>query len=130
MSLVSGNNLKPLTFVKHEYRCVYLGYLWGIYHMHGCGKPYTMWVHEGFIEEVDAEAASLPADTKVGAKMLVDLSKPLIPGCFLPLHDSQVIWLYFCYEGVFHFCKKCGCVGHCASACAISDYESQKRIRS
>lgn len=65
-----------------------------------------------FIEEMEEPMADLPTYPEIRAKMMVDLSKPLIPGCFLPLHDSQVIWVYFRYESVFRFCKNCGCVGH------------------
>lgn len=52
--------------------------------------------HVGFIDqEVDAEASSLLDDPEIKAEMLVDLSRPLIPGYFLPLYDSQVIWVFF-----------------------------------
>lgn len=85
--------------------------------------------HVGFIESIPDETMDLPKDPIFRAQMLTDVSKPLIPCCFLPLFDSQVIWVYFRYEGVFRFCKKCGCAGHYTRSCNLSDYEARRRIR-
>uniref|UniRef100_A0A803MU90 Zinc knuckle CX2CX4HX4C domain-containing protein n=1 Tax=Chenopodium quinoa TaxID=63459 RepID=A0A803MU90_CHEQI len=58
---------------------------------------------------------------------MVDLSKPLIPGCYIP-GEFGPIWIFFRYEGVFRFCKKCGCVGHLREFCKYSDYVAARRI--
>lgn len=75
------------------------------------------------------ETTDIPNELEFRAQMLIDLSKPLIPSCFLPLYDSQVIWVYFRYEWVFKFCKKCGCAEHYTWSCNLSDYEAHRRIR-
>uniref|UniRef100_A0A803MUJ9 Zinc knuckle CX2CX4HX4C domain-containing protein n=1 Tax=Chenopodium quinoa TaxID=63459 RepID=A0A803MUJ9_CHEQI len=51
-------------------------------------------------------------------KILVDLSLPLIPGCYFPTINNQVTWVRFNYEGIFRLCKKCGFVGHSKNFCA------------
>lgn len=47
--------------------------------------------HVSFIESMPDKTTDLPHEPKFRARMLIDLSKPLIPGCFLPLFYSQVI---------------------------------------
>lgn len=39
-----------------------------------------------------------------------------------------MVWVYFRYEGVYKFCKECGCVGHNTSRCPLSAYEAQNMI--
>uniref|UniRef100_A0A803MZA7 Uncharacterized protein n=1 Tax=Chenopodium quinoa TaxID=63459 RepID=A0A803MZA7_CHEQI len=50
-------------------------------------------------------------------KLLVDLSLPLIPGCYFPTYDNRATWVRFKYEGIFKSCKKCGFFGHGRSTC-------------
>lgn len=76
------------------------------------------------MEEVDNFGPGLPTETYLRARLLVDLSPPLIPGLYLPLGDGQVMWVYFRFEGVFKFCKKCGNVGHYAGSCLLSAYDA------
>ena len=42
----------------------------------------------GFIEEVEHAGADLPSAPDIGVKVLVDVTQPLIPGCYLPLYDN------------------------------------------
>ncbi|KNA24188.1 hypothetical protein SOVF_017170 [Spinacia oleracea] len=48
----------------------------------------------------------------IRAIMWVRVNKPLIPGCFFEYEYGKSVWVDFRYEGVFHFCKRCGKIGH------------------
>uniref|UniRef100_A0A803MKD0 CCHC-type domain-containing protein n=1 Tax=Chenopodium quinoa TaxID=63459 RepID=A0A803MKD0_CHEQI len=84
----------------------------------------------GLVETLECDDDGLPHDApEFRGQVLVDLSKPLIPGCFV-LGEFDPIWVYFRYEGVFMFCKKCGMVGHFREFCHASDYVAARRIQS
>ena len=38
-------------------------------------------------------------------------------------------WVYFRYEGIFKFCKECGCVGHNRGRCHLSAYDTARLIQ-
>lgn len=59
----------------------------------------------------------------------MDLYRPLIPGCFVPLDDNWVSWVYFRYEGIYRFYKECGCVGHNTGRCNLAAYDAQRIIQ-
>lgn len=84
--------------------------------------------HVGLVEAVDSDHQGLPNQSFLHARLVVDLTKPLIPGCFLPLDGDRVAWVYFRYEDIYKFCKECGCVGHNTGRCPLSAYEAQKII--
>lgn len=81
--------------------------------------------HVGHVEAIDNYGAGLPLDPFLRARVLVDLSRPLVWGCFVPLDDDRVSWVYFIYEGIYHFCRECGCVGHNTGRCNLSAYDAQ-----
>lgn len=83
--------------------------------------------HVGYVDQVDTIEGSLPLQSVVRALVFIDLSRPLIAGC-LPHYDDHVILIYFRYEGVFKFCKSCGCVGHSTVRCNYSQFEANRRI--
>ena len=84
--------------------------------------------HVGLVEEIDWSNQSLPHQPYLRARLVFDVTKPLIPGCFLPLEGNRVVWMYFRYEGVFKSCKECGCVGHNTGRCPLSAYEARRMI--
>lgn len=43
----------------------------------------------------------------------------LVPNCYIPLGGNRAALNYFCCEGVFKFCKKCGVFGHYTSKISL-----------
>ncbi|XP_074314339.1 uncharacterized protein LOC141649551 [Silene latifolia] len=85
--------------------------------------------HVGDICEEESYPSLLPPRNFVRVKVWVDLSKPLIPGCYLALNDSEHLWIGFSYEGVFRFCKTCGLLGHRVSFCPSGKVHGSRGIR-
>lgn len=84
--------------------------------------------HVGLVEAIDGDNLGLPHQPFLRASLVFNITKPLIPGCFLPLEGNSVVWIYFRYEGVFKFCKECGCIGYNTGRCPLSAYEAQRLI--
>ena len=59
--------------------------------------------HVGLVDAIDSEGPRIPQQPYLRARLVLDVTKPLIPGCFLPLGDDKVAWIYFRYEGIFKF---------------------------
>lgn len=45
----------------------------------------------GHVVNLDFNGDGVPYETEFRACLMIDLSQPLIPGCFLPLDGGQVI---------------------------------------
>ncbi|KAM2931996.1 hypothetical protein FF1_040127 [Malus domestica] len=73
----------------------------------------------GQVEEV--ENPSL-ARGFLRAKVIVDTSKPLLTGCWLPRKQNQETWLEFRYERLQDFCYKCGRIGHTNMDCSFEQH--------
>lgn len=85
--------------------------------------------HVGYVEELDEEDYAYHDEPEYRAKVRLDLSQPLIPGCYIPLGGNQAAWVYFRYEGVFKFCKRCGVVGHFTCNCTLTEYRASRWIK-
>lgn len=85
--------------------------------------------HVGYVDVIDDNGQGLPHQPYLRARIIINLSQPLIPGCFLPLDDNRATWVYFRYEGIYKFCKECGCVGHHTGCCNLSAFDAQRIIR-
>ncbi|XP_074265845.1 uncharacterized protein LOC141588296 [Silene latifolia] len=85
--------------------------------------------HVGDICEEESYPSLLPPRNFVRVKVWVDLSKPLIPGCYLALNDREHQWIGFSYEGVFRFCRTCGLLGHRVSFCPSGKVHGSRGIQ-
>lgn len=83
----------------------------------------------GHVDVLDYVGGGLPEEPEFRAKVSFDLSKPLIPGCFVPcVGGGQYVWVFVRYEGVFKFCNKCGLVGHYTRNCLSTSYQAYTNI--
>uniref|UniRef100_A0A803LVM3 CCHC-type domain-containing protein n=1 Tax=Chenopodium quinoa TaxID=63459 RepID=A0A803LVM3_CHEQI len=86
--------------------------------------------HVGYIVKVEDYGEEEPFNPDYRALVIVDFSKTLLPGCFLPTDiPGQAIWVYFQYEGVFKYCKICGSLGHYTTTCVFTEYEATRRLK-
>ena len=115
-----------------------MGRIWVRVHDLPWGCLNTDWTvrilsHVGLIEAIENHGVGLPTQPFLRAKIIIDLTQPLIPGCFLPTEGDRVSWVFFRYEGVFRFCKECGCIGHNTGRCNLSAFDAtriiQRRVR-
>ncbi|XP_021723377.1 uncharacterized protein LOC110690797 [Chenopodium quinoa] len=86
--------------------------------------------HVGYIQEFEFKGEGLPPSADMRVKMVIDLSQPLIPGCFVPLEGDRIIWVHFRYEGIFRFCTNCGFAGHSETKCRITEEVAARRLKS
>ncbi|PWA95005.1 hypothetical protein CTI12_AA054370 [Artemisia annua] len=47
----------------------------------------------------------------------VNITKPIVPGFFIPRSDGKESWITLKYERLSDFCYRCGCLGHCRESC-------------
>lgn len=83
----------------------------------------------GVVEDVEHVYDAFPLEPELRARVLIDLTRPLVPGCYLPLFNNRVGWVFFCYEGIHRSCKDCGRVGHSTNACDLSRFEANLLIQ-
>ena len=82
--------------------------------------------HVGLVEAIEGANHSLPQHPFLRARLVFDITKSLIPGCFIPVEGNRLAWIYFRYEGIYKFCKECGCIGHNTGRCPLSAYEARR----
>ncbi|KAM1084188.1 hypothetical protein PS2_022246 [Malus domestica] len=73
----------------------------------------------GQVEEVEDPSM---ARGFLRAKVLVDTTKPLITGCWLPRKQKQGTWIEFSYERLQDFCYRCGRIGHMNTDCSFEQH--------
>lgn len=53
----------------------------------------------------------------IRVKVLIDVSKPMPTGVFIPLTDNTLKWIACTPERVFRLCERCGHIGHLRGSC-------------
>ncbi|KAL5823058.1 hypothetical protein ACOSQ4_020958 [Xanthoceras sorbifolium] len=71
----------------------------------------------GIVKEVDTGESGKCASSFIRARVLVDVSKPLIRGLTVKLEDDSCCSVVVCYERLPNFCYFCGRIGHLILEC-------------
>ncbi|KAL5847186.1 hypothetical protein ACOSQ3_010710 [Xanthoceras sorbifolium] len=71
----------------------------------------------GIVKEVDTGESGECADSLIRARVLVDVSKPLITGLRVKLEDDSCCLVVVCYERLPNFYYFCGRIGHLIREC-------------
>ncbi|KAL5824635.1 hypothetical protein ACOSQ3_020698 [Xanthoceras sorbifolium] len=71
----------------------------------------------GIVKEVDTGESKECAGSFIRARVLVDVSKPLIRGLRVKLEDDSCCSVVVCYERLPNFCYFCGRIGHIICEC-------------
>lgn len=81
--------------------------------------------HPLLVEMPEEESRARP---HLKARIRINITKPLAPGCYFEYEDGHLVWVSFRYEKVFRFCKKCGKIGHKTIACKTPIVKAEKDI--
>ncbi|KAL2898901.1 hypothetical protein RDABS01_023983 [Bienertia sinuspersici] len=101
------------------------------------GIPYILSTEEfahkvfgmaGGVLDIDMESLMPGPRRYMRARVRTQLGKPLVPGCYIEYEPDKLLWVDFRYEGVFHFCKKCGIIGHDTTTCRRSRDTAEQDI--
>ncbi|KAL2924159.1 hypothetical protein RDABS01_020093 [Bienertia sinuspersici] len=82
----------------------------------------------GGVLDIDGNPNSQEPQRFLRARVWTQLGKPLVPGCYIEYEPDKLLWVDFKYEGVFHFCKKCGVIGHTTAECRKSWDEAEQDL--
>ncbi|KAL2930957.1 hypothetical protein RDABS01_036367 [Bienertia sinuspersici] len=82
----------------------------------------------GGVLDIDGTPNSQAPQRFLRARVWTQLGKPLVPGCYIEYEPDKLLWVDFKYEGVFHFCKKCGVIGHNTAECRKSWDEADQDL--
>ncbi|KAL2905809.1 hypothetical protein RDABS01_004519 [Bienertia sinuspersici] len=82
----------------------------------------------GGVLDIDRTVSSQAPQRFLRARVWTHLGKPLVPGCYIEYEPEKLLWVDFKYEGVFHFCKKCGVIGHTTVECRKSWDEAEQDL--
>ncbi|KAL2899428.1 hypothetical protein RDABS01_024510 [Bienertia sinuspersici] len=82
----------------------------------------------GGVLDIDRNFNSQAPQRFLRAQVWTQLGKPLVPGCYIEYEPEKLLWVDFKYEGVFHFCKKCGVIGHTTVECRKSWDEAEQDL--
>ncbi|KNA17613.1 hypothetical protein SOVF_078610 [Spinacia oleracea] len=62
------------------------------------------------------------------ARIRINITKTLAPGCCFEYEEGHLIWVSFRYEKVFRFCKHCGKIGHKTVTCKTPIKKAEEDI--
>ncbi|KAL2943662.1 hypothetical protein RDABS01_032009, partial [Bienertia sinuspersici] len=82
----------------------------------------------GGVLDIDGNSNSQGPKRFLRARVWTQLGKPLVPGCYIEYEPEKLLWVDFKYEGVFHFCKKCGVIVHSTTECRKSWHEAEQDL--
>lgn len=90
---------------------------WGGMHHHTYGMEIGKWIGE--VIEVDVDQDGLGWGLFLQARILVDISKPLVRDTLIKI-EGKPIWIPFKYERLPSFCFYCDIIKHPISRCPKS----------